>query len=217
VLQALARSIRDAGWDGVGFPPEGTAPSTPVEGELVAHYDAILGPTYVFVYADGRVISGGGIGNTNGTTREQRLTPEGVELVRSGAVEPRDFLLSSTLAPAGAWEDLDSKPYVPSGYAVCFYQESGDANPGTMNGGYEYPSRVLSFFPARAQDILRGKDHTYGNPRNNGLECSEVTTDEARALDDILRGVKVEDAEGDVIFVEVNTLLPHGEWVNTAG
>jgi len=44
-----------------------------------------------------------------------------------------------------------------------------------------------------------------------------VTTDEARALDEILRGVKVEDAEGDVIFVEVNTLLPHGEWVNTAG
>src|SRR5512132_3105491 len=27
----------DAGWDGVGFPPEGTAPSTPKEGKLVAH------------------------------------------------------------------------------------------------------------------------------------------------------------------------------------
>jgi hypothetical protein len=214
--QAMARSIGDAGWDGVGFPPEGTAPSTPVEGELVAFYDAALGGDYVFVYADGRVISGGGIGDTNGTAREQRLTPEGIELVRSGTVEPERFLLSSNPVPASAWEDPDIKAYVPSRYAVCYYTESGDSNPRTVNGGYEYPSRVVGFFPARARDILlRAATHTY-NGTPDPIECSEVTTDKARALDDILRDARFVDAEGNEIFLEVNTLLPHGEWVRTA-
>jgi hypothetical protein len=183
--QALAQSNRDAGWDGVGFPPEGTAPSSPVEGELVAHYDARLGPSFAFVYADGRVISGGWIGDSNGTTREQRLTPEGVELVRSGAVEPERFALSSNPVPAGAWENPEFKPYVPSRYAVCYWME--------RSGDYVSPAD------------------------QHPLECSEVTTDQARALDNILRDGKVEDAEGDVIFLEINTLLPHGEWVGTAG
>src|SRR4029450_8822430 len=112
-----------------------------------------------------------------------------------------------------AWEDPQIKPYVPSRYAVCFYQESGNANPGTINGGYEYPSRGVGFFPARARDILlRATTHTYGHSTDIPFECSEVTTDEARALDNALRDVKVEDGEGDVIFLEVNTLLPHGEW-----
>ena len=214
--QELARSIRDAGWDGVGFPPDGTAPSTPVEGEVVGGYDAVLGPNFAFVYADGRVIAADGLTNY---WYERRLKPEGVELVRSGAVEAERFVLSSSPVPADAWEDAEIKPYVPSRYAVCFYQESGDANPGTINQGYEYPSRVLSFFPPRAQDILRGKDHTYDRDTTSpqGVECSELTIDEARALDAILSDLSVEDAEGDQIFWEVNTLLPHGEWVGQAG
>ena len=192
----------DTYWDGVGFPPEGMTPSTPEEGKLVAFYDAPLGPSYVFVYADGRVISG----DFDGTAREQRLTPDGVELVRSGAIQPEDVNPPSHV-PESAWEDPEIKPYVPSRYAVCFYQQSG----------YEDPSRVLGFFSARARDILRGKDHMYNDPTGDPLECSEVTTDEARALDDILRDVKVVDAKGDQINWEINTLLPHGEWVGTGG
>jgi hypothetical protein len=209
----------DAGWDGIGFPPEGTAPSTPKEGELVAHH--IGNASYVFVYADGRVISGGGIfEDFDGTAREQRLTPEGVELVRSGAVEQTRFLLSSAPVPAGAWEDAKIKPYVPSRYAVCYWMERGGDNisPSTVPTAtplfrYDYvsPSTVLRFFPAQAREILAGKDHTYPPP-SYPLECSEVTTDEARALDNILRDVRVVDAQGDQIAWQINTLLPHGEW-----
>jgi hypothetical protein len=44
-----------------------------------------------------------------------------------------------------------------------------------------------------------------------------VTSDEARALDSILRDARVVDAEGDQIVWQFNTLLPHGEWVVWAG
>lgn len=217
--QALARSIADAGWDGVGVPPEGTAPSTPVEGELIADY-AELHVGFVFVYADGRVISdrfGSGVVN------EQRLTPEGVDLVRSGAVPPRMFLPPYLRAdlPAGAYADDVIKVFVPSRYAVCFYKESGAANPGTVNGGYEYPSTVLRFFPAQARTILIGKDHSYersGDFLGPGpIDCSEVTSDEARALDLILSGLRVEDSDGDEIFWEMHEVLPHGEWIAQYG
>jgi hypothetical protein len=197
----------DAGWDGVGFPPEGTAPSTPTQGRLVAHYDVIQGAGYVFVYADGRVISYGGVGNSGRDgIYERRLTPEGVELVRSGAVKAERFQLSSNPVPADAWEEPEARPYVPSRYAVCYWMERG--------GDFVSPSTVLRFFPAQAREILAGKDHTYLTSLVDQapLECSEVTTDEARALDNILRDVRVVDAKGDQIAWEINTLLPHGEW-----
>ena len=44
-----------------------------------------------------------------------------------------------------------------------------------------------------------------------------MTTDEARALDNILRDVRVVDAKGDQIAWEINTLLPHGEWGTQGG
>jgi hypothetical protein len=205
----------DAGWDGVGFPPEGTAPSTPKEGKLVAH--DVRPPGYVFVYADGRVISG----DFDGTARERRLTPEGVELVRSGVVEPERFLVSSNPVPAGAWEDARIKPYVPYRYAVCYWMKRGGdyVSPSTLpsatprfRGDYISPSTVLRFFPAQAREILGGNDHTYPPFDPGPFECSEVTTDEARALDNILRDVRVVDAKGDQIAWQINTLLPHGDW-----
>jgi hypothetical protein len=202
----------DAGWDGVGFPPEGTAPSTPNKGKLVAYYDVIQGAGYVYVYADGRVISYGGVGNSGREgIYERRLTPEGVELVRSGAVKAERFQLSSNPVPADAWEDPEARPYVPARYAICYWMERG--------GDFVSPSTVLRFFPAQAREILAGKDHTYPtSPADQDpFECSEVTTDEARALDNILRDVRVVDAKGDQIAWEINTLLPHGEWGTQSG
>jgi hypothetical protein len=76
----------------IGIPPEGTTPSSPAQGELVisAWGTAPDVPrTVVFVYADGRVIwraeanlPYGANGHSTGFL-EQRLTPEGVELLRS--------------------------------------------------------------------------------------------------------------------------------------
>jgi hypothetical protein len=213
--RALARSIREDGWDGVGFPPDGTPPSMPVEGELVAQYGPKFREGFVFVYADGRVISHQFGSDTN---IQRRLSPEGVDLVRSGAIQPEDLLWPvGSDAPASAWADPARRPYVPSRYGVCYYRESGEANPGTINDGYEYPSTVLRFFPAPARAILRDKDHTYsGSP--GPRECSEVSTDEARALADILGEViRIEDLEGDKINLEINEVLPHGELLPMMG
>jgi hypothetical protein len=81
-------------------------------------------------------------------------------------------------------------------------------------GDYVSPSTVLRFFPVQAREILAGKDHTYQQPPvdQDPLECSEVTTEEARALVNILRDVSVVDAKGDQIDWEINTVFPHGEW-----
>jgi hypothetical protein len=200
------------------LPPEAAVPSTPQTGDLIADY-AKLHEGWVAVYADGRVLWF----DYSNTINEQRLTPEGIDLVLSGDVEPQRFLEQRVLhwtdldLPREAWADPTIKPYVASRYAVCFYQESGESNPGTINEGYEYPATVLRFFPAPAQAILRGKDHAYGHSGEvlspGPIECSELTTDEARDLDAILGNVRVEDSEGDEIYLEMHAILPHGEWV----
>jgi hypothetical protein len=74
----------------VGFlPPEGATPSTPTAGELVAawYVHPTVGSSFPGsrqVYADGRVLSYQ-VSRDSGLL-EQRLTPEGVELVRSEIV-----------------------------------------------------------------------------------------------------------------------------------
>jgi hypothetical protein len=62
--------------------PEG-APSTPHIGELIASVVADVGGRAYYLYADGRLISLSGQANAEGGMVEQRLTPEGVERVRS--------------------------------------------------------------------------------------------------------------------------------------
>jgi hypothetical protein len=73
------------------------------------------------VYADGRVISLGeeDVKFSDVGIVERRLTPAGVDLVRSGAVDPSAFLGAPSL-PQGAWADPEVKPYAPSRYAVCY-------------------------------------------------------------------------------------------------
>ena len=78
----------------VGLPPEGATPSTPPAGEMVAAWYAhpLAGSSFSgarHVYADGRVLSYQ-VSRDSGWL-EQRLTPEGVELVRSEIVSTRLF------------------------------------------------------------------------------------------------------------------------------
>lgn len=225
-------------WDGSGLPPQGAVPSTPETGELVAQY--IGGPDsrfgYVFVYADGRVIWRPG---ATGVLNEQYLTPDGVDLLVSGDVEPRRFLeqsdgslvASEVFDVAGAWEDPEIKPHVPSRYAVCYFVESGRSNPGTINAGFEYPSTVVEFFPAPARAILRG-EVTHGEVGDpNDPECSAVTTEEARALDEMLSEAGLSPAPadwaaaawflredgGDRLGIYLMPLLPDGVGLRVAG
>jgi hypothetical protein len=157
-----------------GLPPEGAVASSPVEGQVVADF-AKIHVGFVYVYADGRVIW---MKAATGSIYEQRLTPEGVDLVRSGAVKPRTFLEAwfgpdAVGLPAGAWADPTISAYVPPRYAIC---SSG---------------LVDSLLPSEAEALLRGKERTYDHTAGLGgsippATCFEVTIDEARALDDIL-------------------------------
>jgi hypothetical protein len=80
----------------MGFPPEGAPPSAPEHGDLVVgigfgHTAGDAERFSLHVYADGRVIwqrLGGGTGLYDSSTGliEQRLSPEGVELVRAEAL-----------------------------------------------------------------------------------------------------------------------------------
>jgi hypothetical protein len=79
----------------VGLPPVGATPSTPESGALEMHYrlHGVPGGGKNWVYADGRLIKLGGW--ANGRTRrgfiEQRLTREGVKLLRSEIVSAGGF------------------------------------------------------------------------------------------------------------------------------
>jgi hypothetical protein len=74
----------------IGVPPEGARPSTPERGELVLSYWS--SPFRMWVYADGRVIwvrHGDfpyGANDRSTGYLEQRLTPEGTELLRSEVI-----------------------------------------------------------------------------------------------------------------------------------
>jgi hypothetical protein len=209
----------DTGWIDVGepeydLPPEGAVPSTPKRGKVVAEFGTAW--RFVFVYADGRVISWLGPSRSR-QIHERRLTPEGVELVRSGAVQAEDLLdaeyapdgsvpvgVHPDEVPANGWEDPELKPFVPSRYSVC-YGDYGSAEPST----------VLPFFPAPARAILQGAATFH----RDQAECSVVTTDEAHALLEILgttssadypTDVTIEDSEGFQIGWEIRMMLPHG-------
>jgi len=86
-----------------GFPPDGVAPSTPETGQLVLSFNGRVSSLAmefhrVWVFADGRLIwkrnlegsgaTSGAFGSARPTTAviEQRLTPEGVELLRAMTV-----------------------------------------------------------------------------------------------------------------------------------
>jgi hypothetical protein len=128
------------------------------------------------VYADGRVIWL----NQNTILEgwlERRLSSEGVQLVRSGAVK----LEGQHTAPgqglsASAWEDADWKAYIPSLHVVCTGSET------------------IPLLPQPAQDLL--SDYTSEQAIENGAvnysaggrgaTCPIVTLEGFRVLDQIL-------------------------------
>jgi hypothetical protein len=215
----------DAGWVGLqGAPPEGAVPSTPVTGEVIAEF-AEIHVGWVFVYADGRVIWMPDASPPESALRfsilELRLTPAGVDLVRSGALPPETFLHQPMSLPGDAFEDPEIKTFVPSRYAVCF------------NAGFLDPSRAVGLLPGPAQALLRGKERTYRAPHfiaPHGERCSEVTTEEVFALAQIFNlsfehlggpvydfSLGPDDAAGLPIELDFHPILPHGTWVVLGG
>jgi hypothetical protein len=141
----------------IGLPPIGATPSSPASGELEIWYWAFwsangqpfwagaanpnvrTGRTRAWVYADGRLISWGGPdrpGSANPLSTgflEQRLTPQGVERLRSEIAAAGDFGDPNELAPPG-------KPPCPLG------QSPSDREKAIANGDCQLPT------PAPAPD-----------------------------------------------------------------
>jgi hypothetical protein len=169
----------DPNADYVGLPPEGSEPTSPKEVELVAE-EHVIHVGRVTVFADGRVISWSeGLPGSPATMgyREQLLTPEGVELVRSGALDPVVLLDAgpkpfASPVPARAWEDSTLRLYTPYRYAICLED--------------------VALFPAAAKDVLRGKQRVGG--------CFDVTTEEARTIEEILLSDERFEIGGDAAY-----------------
>jgi hypothetical protein len=200
---ALAvRAYLDKGF--VGLPPLGATPSSPESGELViAHLTPApgdWGKSWFWLYADGRLISDRQANLHAGANEfwsgylEQRLPPESVEQLRSEIVSAAkaggpEVPLTARLADPASWlppsagEGLEIRAYVPSRYAVCYGAWPPDRS--------IQPAHILTLLPAAAQDVLRARDSTQRARTDlTGVlgydACSEMTTEEARALAETL-------------------------------
>jgi hypothetical protein len=90
----------------IGLPPEGAIPSLPLQGELAARFWAFVpgqGTNYAWLYEDGRLIWFRQVNRPYGANRivtgylEQRLTPRGVESIRSELLSTGLFRLDMPL------------------------------------------------------------------------------------------------------------------------
>ena len=196
------------GFEG-GLPPEGVPPSEPQRGELVLKDAEILPWSHVRVYADGRLIWAAEVdpdevegGPDVSVWIEQRLTPEGVELLRSGAVELGWAANPGRFLPASAWEDPELRPYVPSRYAVC--------------------TGSLFSLPDPAANLLRSTERIPAGASRyiEGAQCFEVGIGDTRALAEILSDAgfpdpRAEDtalysSDSNEVTVEYQLILPDG-------
>jgi hypothetical protein len=226
-----------------GIAPAEAIPSTPENGELVAsmweHIGAPgdFGNGWLYLYADGRLIWAQADPNPTGGWLEQRLTPAGVELIRSeiiatglfdsdqpasasndgfprevngGSVQVRNGgrlvyvnrvvpQLMERLAelwswlPDDAWEDAETKPYVPSRYAVCLHYNGNTAPTDAPDG--------LSLIPVAARNLLANASQLQTelaavDPggmvwlEGSNESCYDVTAEEARTLATALNGAE---------------------------
>jgi hypothetical protein len=184
--------IPDVGF--IGLPPPGAAPSAPESGELVTSFMNPDFPPFkgmARLYADGRLIwFRYGIGNEpydSSGYLEQRLTPEGVELVRMLAGEPVDGRLRRLdprilpdVLPENAWADITVRPYIPRGFAACLIVENWEDPFQELT--LSLPEK-LAMLPAAAADILRDRERVPSDSYDASSDCLGMTTAEARLLD----------------------------------
>jgi hypothetical protein len=188
----------------IGLPPVDSRPSVPEVGRLVDCWPVNGGMLpYVGMarlYADGRLIWNYffGEGNSRSTGHiEQRLTLEGVELVRGldDLAEKDPFRLGDWL-PSTAWEDRTIRPYVPARYGACLLADDGTE---TMGSNLDLTlTEKLGMLPPEVSELLRDREPaptapgTYGDP----FDCLSLTTAEARRLDAALRDAGFDQDEG---------------------
>jgi hypothetical protein len=175
-------------------PPVLLVPPDPDDAtSIVAKYGKVH-RGWVVVYGDGRVITS--------EMTERRLTANGLDLVRSGAIEPAALIYVARSLPqklpTDTWADAEFKPYVPSRYAACLDPGNPDGHLGSRPG---HATEMVGRLPAAARPLLRGEElRAYSNdlfsPSDLGLdpqppdppeECFDVSTQEAIVLFKTLR------------------------------
>ncbi len=177
---------------------------------------------YIQVYSDGRVIwsrQTGFTGNsrTASTTGwlERRLTPEGVDLVRSGAMRLADLDAPSHV-PASVWEDPGNqavRPIAVRGLRCVVSRDDAPpaaTDPGSAprpHGRASSPNRRDLFFlaPREARGGVSGDDDRGGSRSRQDLPRGWVRT-KRNCLGALLRH------QGPECFsIRVIPLLPDGE------
>jgi hypothetical protein len=182
-----------------GLPPEGATLSHPARGEVVASGDSYR--YHARVYADGRLIWQ----YDDSLWLERRLTPKGVDLVRS---QPEllershpGLVIAFESLPESAWESPQARQYAAPLYGVCTSRE----------GIRHLPQRALNLVGdhTNAEAVERGEVEFFGG--GNESTCPEVTLEEARELDRILRdnGYRRTDHSGEGVWYEFRDLNPY--------
>lgn len=179
----------------IGLPTAGSSPSAPEVGRLVDCWPVNGGGLpyvgMVRLYADGRLIWNHyfGDGNSRSTGHiEQRLTPEGVELLRGlDDIREKDPLRLREWLPSTAWEDRTVQPYVPSRYGACLIANDGT---GTVGSDLDVTlTEKLGMLPPEVAELLRNREPVpkAGDAYGDRFDCLGLTTGQARQLDIALR------------------------------
>lgn len=146
------------------------------------------------------------------------------------AIRLSELLATRESLPASAWKDSKLRAYVPSRYAICYSGGSG-IYPGQLP-----PDEIMDGLPPEARDLLRGRTRTYQSPligtnESRSSACSEVTTDEARSLEEVLTVAGFErrprgfvwtippgsNPAGGLQEIWFDPILPHGQPVGPMG
>lgn len=139
------------------------------------------------------------------------------------------FVDPASWVPAGVWEDREIGPFVPSRYAVC----SETAASGSIE-----PTLISTVLPSSIAGSLRAQEldplpDELAPAHGRVLSCSDVTTEEARAISEALERAGVErdgeeahrltyrssasEPNGTSASIWFEPYLPHGEPINSIG
>ncbi|MCP2366941.1 hypothetical protein BCL57_001095 [Agromyces flavus] len=171
----------------------------------------------------------------------QSLTPSGLQLVRTGVIEPRTFLVDRDDVPLDMWFDPAPDEYRPSKYALCRTDEAGRV------GAIGDVGAILDRLPPDLQALLRGTEQTFtlgGNGAESGLgagfhystgagpgvDCFMLSPEQARAvwaqgdprdqammLRDDTSYATLTASDGAELEVVFGPILPDGGWVQSGG
>ena len=120
------------------------------DADVVARWNRIhVG--WLFIYGDGRVLWHPD--ELNGIV-EQRLSPTGVQLVRTGEIEPVELAILGEI-PAEAWSGATPTEYQPSEYAVCHLGTTPSQDAVGDVGA------IQANLPAAVRTIVAGTERSY--------------------------------------------------------